>query len=222
MTHKLIKLEICSVTVATDGTVHPDSSKTFSVMLNPNQLSHTCSISYNKTKTLGQLASALKFSAINPGDISFELLLDNTGVVKGSSDVQTQLENLSGIVYKYDGDNHEPNHVRVLWGGLLFYGRLTSLSVDYTLFSPDGIPLRAKIKMSFKGFMSTQEQAKRANKSSPDMTHIVVFKAGDSLPLLCHRIYDDVTCFDTVARINHITNFRDIRPGSRILFPPLR
>jgi nucleoid-associated protein YgaU len=76
--------------------------------------------------------------------------------------------------------------------------------------------------MSFLGFMSTQEEARRANRSSPDMTHSIVFKAGDSLPLLCHRIYNDAHQYDQVAHINNITNFRDIRPGTRIIFPPLR
>jgi nucleoid-associated protein YgaU len=54
------------------------------------------------------------------------------------------------------------------------------------------------------------------------MTHIVQFNAGDSLPLLCHRIYDDATQYAAVARHNDITNFREIAPGTRIVFPPLR
>lgn len=222
MSSKLAKLKICPVKVAKDGTLHPNKGKTFEVMLNPSQFSHGYSISYNQTKTLGQLASDLKFSAIKPDTVNFDILLDNTGVVKGSADVQSRIEKLNGIVYKYDGDGHEPNHVRLLWGSLLFYGRLSSMSVAYTLFSPQGDPLRAKIKMSFLGFMSTQEEARRANRSSPDMTHMVVFKAGDRLPLLCQRIYNDATHYASVARINNITNFRDISPGTRIVFPPLR
>ncbi len=59
----------------------------------------------------------------------------------------------TSIVYKYDGSNHEPNHVRVLWGNLIFFGRLESMSVEYTLFKPGGEPLRAKIKLSFSGLI---------------------------------------------------------------------
>jgi nucleoid-associated protein YgaU len=110
----------------------------------------------------------------------------------------------------------------LLWGSLLFFGRLKTMSSTYTLFTPGGDPLRAKIKMGFAGFLSTQEEARRAARTSPDMTHIVQFKAGDSLPLLCHRIYDDPTQYAAVAHYNDITNFREIEPGTRIVFPPLR
>lgn len=222
MSKKLTKLKICPVSVSTDGTIRPDKSNTFELLLNPSQLSHSHAIDYNPTKTLGQLASDLKFSAIKPDTVGFDILLDNTGVIKGSSDVQVRIEKLNSIVYQYNGDIHEPNHVRLLWGSFLFYGRLSSMSVTYTLFSPNGEPLRAKLKMSFLGFMSTQEEARRANRSSPDMTHSIVFKAGDSLPLLCHRIYNDANQYNHVANINNITNFRDISPGTRIIFPPLR
>lgn len=218
---ELTKLTICPCTV-TDGKISPDKKRTFKAKINPNNIKHNYSISYNKKKNLGQLGSDLKFSAIRPGTTTFEILLDNTGVVPKSSDVQTKIDELIRIVYKYEGDKHEPNHVQLLWGSILVYGRLTSMDVTYTLFSSAGKPLRAKVNMSFMGFMSTQEQAKRANQSSPDMTHIIEFRAGDSLPLLCHRIYQDSTRYLVVAHRNNITNFREIAPGTRIVFPPLR
>ena len=222
MSKELTKLKICPCQVAKDGTVTPEKAKTFEVMLNPSKFNHGYAITYNQTKTQGQLASDLKFSGTQPETISFDILLDNTGVIPGSSDVQTQIEKLNKVVYTYNGSRHEPNHVRLLWGSLLFYGRLKTMSAEYNLFSPEGTPLRADIKMAFSGFMSTQEEAKRANRTSPDMTHTVVYRAGDSLPLLCHRIYNDVTQYICVARVNNITNFRDIAPGTRIIFPPLR
>lgn len=104
----------------------------------------------------------------------------------------------------YDGENHEPNHVRLLGGSLIFCGRLESMSVEYTLFKPSGKPLRA-------------------NRSSPDLSHVIEVKAGDdALPLLCDRVYKDCSCYLEVARVNHITHFRDIAPGRKLHFPPLR
>lgn len=222
MSKELTKLNICPCQVAKDGTFKQEKNKAYTVMLNPNKFSHTYKISYSQTKTLGQMASDTKFSGIEPESISFDILLDHTGVIPDSSDVQTQIKKLNNVVYTYNGSRHEPNHVRLLWGSLLFYGRLKSMSAEYTLFSPEGKPLRAEVKLAFTGFMSTQEEARRANRSSPDMTHTVVFKAGDSLPLLCHRIYNDAGYYTMVAHANDITNFRNIAPGTRIVFPPLR
>jgi nucleoid-associated protein YgaU len=109
--------------------------------------------------------------------------------------------------------------VRILWGKLIFFGRLQKLIIDYTLFKPSGEPLRAKIDLSFVGTMSAKEESLEAKRSSPDLTHEVQFQAGDSPPLMCHRIYGDSAYYAAVARYNNIFNFRAIRPGTT-LFPP--
>lgn len=156
------------------------------------------------------------------------MVIDGTGVVNlpiagvGSPDVKTQIEQLNTIVYKYDGENHEPNQIRLLWGSLKFFGRLESMSVEYTLFKPSGEPLRAKVNLSFTGFLSKEEAALKANKSSPDLSHIVEVKAGDTLPLLCYRVYKDSSYYTEVAKINKLIDFRHLTPGSTLHFPPLR
>ena len=222
------KLKLSPCTVDDSGNVSVSDGDSFEVMLNPSSYSHAYTIGYNKKEPQGQLGSDTKFSGIKPEKVDFEILIDGTGVVnlpipgKGSPDVKTQVKQLTDIVYKYDGSNHEPNHVRMLWGSLIFFGRLDSMSVDYTLFKPSGEPLRAKVKMSFTGFMSKEEEALRANRSSPDLSHLVLVKAGDTLPMLCYRVYKDSSYYLEVARVNGITNFRDLQPGTKLHFPPLR
>jgi len=217
------KLELSPCTVDDSGNITVNDGSSFELMLNPSSYSHSYEIGYNKKEALGQLASDTKFSGIKPEKIGFDIVIDGTGVVElAGDDVKTQVKSLTDIVYKYDGSNHEPNHVRLLWGSLIFFGRLESMSVDYTLFKPSGEPLRAKIKLSFSGFMSKEEEALRANRSSPDLSHQIEVKAGDTLPALCYRVYKDSSYYLEVARANNITNFRDIEPGSKLHFPPLR
>ena len=131
------------------------------------------------------------------------------------------IDGKEAIVYQYDGKKHEPSHVRVLWGSQIFFGRLESMSVDNTMFKPSGEPLRAKVQLAFIGFMSKEEEALRANRSSPDMSHLIEVQAGDTLPLLCYRIYRDGGYYAEIARINDLTDFRELRPGTRLRFPPL-
>ncbi|MEN8132590.1 MAG: peptidoglycan-binding protein [Pseudomonadota bacterium] len=222
------KLKLSPCTLDDSGNVTVNDGGSFEVMLNPSSYSHAYSIGYNKKEALGQLGSDTKFSGIRPEKVNFDIVIDGTGVVNppsggnDSPDVKTQVEQLTKIVYQYDGSNHEPNHVRLLWGSLIFFGRLDSMSVDYTLFKPTGEPLRAKIKLAFSGFMSKEEEALRANRSSPDLSHLIEVKAGDTLPMLCYRVYKDCSYYLEVARINNITNFRAIKPGSTLHFPPLR
>jgi len=222
---KKLKISACKVN---DGSKSVDDSKSFEVMLNPSSYTHDYTIKYNKDEAQGKAASESKFSKTEPEKISFKIMLDGTGVVGLSDilskkkDVKSQVKALTDIVYKYKGDLHEPQHVRVLWGSLIFYGRLESLKVEYTLFKPSGEPLRASIDLSFSEFKTKEEEALETNKSSPDLSHQIVVKAGDTLPALCYRVYRDSSYYSDVARVNNITNFRDIVPGSVLHFPPLR
>jgi Contractile injection system tube protein len=200
----------------------------FEAMLNPTDYSHDRAIDYDKTKTMGQLGSDQKFCAIKPETLSFKLLLDGTGAIKypgaGSTppSVKELLKKLHDTTYDYKGDQHEPSVVQVLWGELIFHGRLTSQKVENTLFKPEGGSLRASVFLVFESFISNEEEAKQANKSSPDLSHGVIFRQGDTLPLLCYKIYRDASYYAKVARANNIINFRQIKSGTRIWFPPLR
>ena len=217
------KLAISPCTLLDNGDIRVES-ETFEAMFNPSSYSHKHSISYDQKKTFGQVGTESKFSGVDAEKVSFDLVIDGTGVAPNpnSQDVKTQIRSLSRIAYEYDGSDHEPNVVRLLWGSLIYFGRLESMSVEYTLFKPSGDPLRAKVKLAFVGFMSKEEESLRADRSSPDLSHRVEVQAGDSLPLLCYRIYKDSSYYLEVARFNNLTDFRLLEPGTRIDFPPLR
>ena len=122
----------------------------------------------------------------------------------------------------YKGSEHQPPVIEVCWGShLLEQARMKSLDIDYTLFKPNGDPLRAKLNISFIAYKSTTEILKEASLESPDLTHLVVVKAGDTLPMLCYRIYKDCSYYLAVARLNQLTNFRSLTPGQVLRFPPL-
>ncbi|MDE2387601.1 MAG: peptidoglycan-binding protein, partial [Betaproteobacteria bacterium] len=121
----------------------------------------------------------------------------------------------------YRGAKHEAPIVQLKWGGLLFYGRVESLQFDYTLFKPSGIPLRAKVSLTFIEYQSSEEISKEAAQESPDLTHLIEVKAGDTLPLLCYRIYQDCDYYIDIAKINRLADFRNLKPGTKLRFPPL-
>jgi hypothetical protein len=221
-----LQLTITRVFVSPSGSLTIDSSAEFKAMLNPSEFSHKRAISYNTRKTLGQVGADTKFSAINPDTVGFSLVLDGTGVVPKipgarRQEVEAQVKQLNDVVYKYVGSRHEPGHVRLLWGTLILFGRLTDMSINYTLFKPSGDPLRAKVTLNFKGFMSDKEAEAAAGRSSADLSHVVLVRDGDTLPLLCHRIYGDPAYYPAVARFNGLADIHRLEPGSRLRFPPL-
>ena len=221
---KLLTISPCTVDPVF-GDISVDTGESFEVMLNPSAYSHSFSIKSSKKVAMGKSGTETKFNAIRPETVSFDLLIDGTGVVNPEAqpeDVNTQIQTLRDLVYTYRGEKHSPNPVRVLWGSLIFFGTLDSMSVEYTLFKPSGEPLRGKVKLAFTEFQSKQEESLRSNRSSPDVNHVVEVKAGDTLPLLCYQIYNDPAYYTEIARVNNLINFRSLIPGTRLHFPPLR
>lgn len=199
----------------------------YELRVNPAEFTHQRSISYNTKRVQGQVGALARFHANDPDTISFAVVFDATGVVSdsllfGTRSVPEQIADLGKVIYKINGEAHEPNHVRLLWGTTIFFGRLKSISTKYTLFKPSGEPLRAKSDLSFVGSISMKQAQLEAALNSPDLSHSVEVRDGDTLPLLCKRIYGDSRYYAAVARFNGLREFRQLTPGSRLHFPPLR
>jgi hypothetical protein len=95
------------------------------------------------------------------------------------------------------------------------------MEITYSLFKPNGDPLRAKITATFIKY-ETEEAILAANRiSSPDLTHQRVSRAGDRLDLLTFNIYDDSGFFLQVARANDLTSPRNLKAGQELFFPPV-
>jgi hypothetical protein len=203
------------------------NGKWVSLLINPSELKLSRQTKYAGCVPMGDTGSGRNFSRVEPDKLDFSTVFDGTGVVPVPSnislprEVEDQLKELNDVVYTYDGKEHQPNVVQVLWGRMLFCGRLTSFDIEYTLFRPSGAPLRAKVNMSLQRYKTPQEATLEANKSSPDLSHSVVVMEGDTLPLLCHRIYGDSRYYVDVARFNGLHAFRALKPGLTLHFPPL-
>ncbi|MCB0607570.1 MAG: LysM peptidoglycan-binding domain-containing protein [Lewinellaceae bacterium] len=159
-----------------------------------------------------------------PETFQLELWFDGTGAVPGTGEVYDEIEKLQQYALYYNGSIHSNHYVKIEWGGdkgLLFKGQLQSISIDYMLFDSNGKPLRAKADVSFKQFIDAQTRESLKNKSSPDLTHVRVVRDGDNLPMMCFAIYQDPGYYLQVAEFNGLSNFMDLRPGQKIIFPPL-
>lgn len=197
------------------------ASQPIELRINPDSFN----ITYNQgsknggkvTVTNEPVQTVLQF---NEEELSMDIYFDGTGAVPGSLDIATQIANFKGHTLSGSTPN-EINYVQLQWGGakgLNFIGQLTSLTLNYTLFDLAGDPLRAKASVSFvsrirEGFKSTG----RADNSK---TTIHVFKAGDSLPGVCYKMYGDPTYYPQVAAANKLSSPTDVRPGDRLVMPP--
>jgi Contractile injection system tube protein len=199
----------------------------FSVQINPEKYAQQYSTKLAENETLNTGGVTNKFVVQKPQDLSLEFYIDASGAVTGTksgtrvTSVADEIERFKSVVYSYQGSIHSPNYLRLLWGKLTFDCRLLSMNIEYLLFTPQGVPLRAKLSTQFTQYLSAEKLQLKARKSSPDLTHRRTVVAGDTLPLLCFQIYQDSKYYFEIARFNRLNDFRNLEPGREILFPPL-
>jgi hypothetical protein len=193
----------------------------FEAYVNPAELTLGYEVEYDSAQGQGTTNSRQTFKRMKPGDLSLALFLDGTGANGRPLDVQRKVEEFQSVT-GYNGNIHRPNYLKVVWGTLpVKKCVLKSASVAYKLFKPDGAPLRAVITASFTDNSDDETRVASAQDSSPDLTHLRLVKAGDTLPSLCSEIYSDPRRYLAVARANGIDHFRSLVPGTRVFFPPL-
>ena len=171
----------------------------------------------------GTSGKQLKYEYTEPEELSFEFLFDNTGIIDGKAkdSIADDLKKFRQVLLDYKGDAHEPRHFKLVWGeNSIFKGRVTEASFTYKLFKPDGTPIRATAKVTFKSSIEEQKRAAKDNNQSADLTHIRKVMAGETLPLMCYKIYGDPKYYLAVAKINGLGNFRALSTGREIVFPP--
>jgi hypothetical protein len=239
---KLEKMTLRVIEYADGSRPEVSEDKAFTVQVNPASYSLSKRINYQTAQPMGSQESTATFSSSSPSTLQFEIVFDGTGVIDTASlldeiplvgaiasafsedeelTVYEQILKFEEIVYKLDGDIHQPNKVQIFWGTLQFEGGLSSINYSYTLFQPDGSPLRAKANCTFQGTKTAEQIALEENLSSPDLTHVREIKEGDTLPLLAQKIYGNSELYLEIARINKLINFRRLRAGTRVSLPPI-
>lgn len=195
---------------------------TFEVQINPEKYAHAFNVAFSEDKGVDTARVISKFKTQQPQDINFDFYLDATGVVPGVTSVTEEIDEFKRVAYNYKGEIHSPNYLKLLWGDLDFNCMLASLTVDYTLFSPSGIPLRARLAAKFRQHYTPEELAKLSDKKSADLSHSRTVVAGMTLPLMCHHIYGDSRYYSAVARKNDMNDLVHLVEGAEIKFPPLK
>jgi hypothetical protein len=203
----------------------------FTLPINPEQYSQTFKVAYDLQQARGSQGTDPRFESTAPEELKLDFVFDGTGTVSGyelkdgnkpeNREVTKQIEEFLKVVYDMSGQIHKPKFLKVVWGNFSFDAVLTNLQINYTLFKPDGSPLRAKLSATFTNYIEQVRRTREEGKSSPDLTHVRTVREGDHLPLMTHKIYHDAGFYLEVARVNGLTNFRKLRAHAELFFPPV-
>ncbi|HEY5769465.1 MAG TPA: hypothetical protein VIS71_06430 [Terrimicrobium sp.] len=201
----------------------------FLAQLNPEKVSFKYQIELEEQQAQGTSGAQPRFGKTKPEELTFQFLFDATGAVPlpdGASavsddGVEARISAFKRVVLQYNGEEHKPNNLKLIWGRLLFKCVLNELNLEYTLFRADGTPLRASATAKFVGYVEDELRVATERRESPDLTHLRVTRDGEKLQDHVVSIYGDAALYLEVARVNRLVNFRRLTTGQTLVFPPV-
>jgi len=150
--------------------------------------------------------------------LTTEFLVDTSDTLE---DVRVRYVNKLRALLNINSDLHAPPIVRFAWNTQIFKGVLESLNATYNMFTPDGVPLRAKLAVSLKEYRPVEVQTKEIKKNSPDVEKTYVVRRGDTLSSIAAALYKDPGLWRAIAQRNGIQDPRFLQPGRSLTVPRL-
>lgn len=219
--------------------IKPDGKTTgppIEVEYAPGEMAFTKAMQFADVAVPGLELPLVQFVRGDAETLSLELFFDSTADGTGGAAVAVtekvaQFQKLVAI----DGDLHTPPLVVVTWGedfpgpamGKIetpaqeFRAIVLSVTRRFTLFNPDGKPLRATVSVSLKQYATMQEQIAAINFQSADHSRTHVVTEGETLPLIAHDAYADAGLWRVIADHNNLADVRHLTPGLELELPPL-
>lgn len=200
------------------------------VLFNPSEYQLTDGANYSEKKVPGLDGPILQYISGEATELSLNLFLDtyvpktksliSFGPVSSSTDVSIITRKIADAT-SIDGSLHRPPQVTFKWGSLNFKGVVTKFNHTYTMFTENGMPVRAKVSLTFKSLISPQDARRKSPFESPDRTKYRTIKQGVGLWDIANMEYGDPDMWKMIARENGILNPLDVRPGQVVKLPAL-
>jgi len=135
-------------------------------------------------------------------------------------DVRTYTQKITKLM-EIDPETHCPHVVIFAWGSLSFKAVIESVTETYTMFLPNGKPVRARLTVKFKEAKGTVERARKNVLHSPDRTKQRTVMGVDQLWHIADQEYDDPSMWRIIARENGILNPRKVQHGTVLKVPSI-
>jgi LysM repeat protein len=122
---------------------------------------------------------------------------------------------------RIDSELHAPPILIVTMASLRLRCVLSRVSEQYTMFMPDGMPVRARLTCSFLEVVDPEQDAKEANLQTADFSKVHVVARGDTLSSIAASRYEDAGKWRPIALANGIANPLRIAVGQSLRIPAL-
>ena len=209
------------------------------VQYNPQELTFQRNVQLSEIPIPGLDSPLLQFVRGQSETLTLDLFFDTTedGMGRGATSVTTWTDQVYGLT-KVEPAGHAPPVCSFLWNAGFpgadiddalgnqvrteFRCVVESVKQKFTLFSPEGVPLRAVLTVTLREYKTLDEQLEKLNLSSPDRTHAHITAEGDTLARIAARYYTRPGQWRAIAEANEIDDPRRLEPGVLLTIPSIR
>ncbi|MEO0443349.1 MAG: peptidoglycan-binding protein [Pseudomonadota bacterium] len=221
-----------------------NNTETYPVQYNPKEFSLEKALQQGEIAIPGLDAPLQQFIRGQAEKLTVELFFDTTanGMGKNARSVTEHTDRIYKLA-KIENQSHAPAIVTFCWnsqfpGASLSYGDQTgtsgnqsrnsfvgvveSVRQQFTLFSTEGVPLRATVNLVLKEYRTLDEQLKQLRLNSPDKTHSYPLQDKETLSSVAGKYYNNTKRWRFIARENGITDPRRINAGTVLTVPAIK
>lgn len=217
------KVQKARITKLNPRTGALETGKSVECHFNPKEFEIKGEIKWVKETHIGADFPKMTFSGGDAQDMSIDLLFDTTHNGEDVRKTYATLLEIASVDKQQKNSSTQkgaPATCQFQWGKLLsFNAVIKDITQRFTLFKPDGTPLRAKVTVTFS---QAGEQPKRQNPTSysePRKTWVVT--EGERLDWIAYYEYGDAAYWRHIADTNGLSNPADLRPGQILQLLPL-
>jgi hypothetical protein len=185
------------------------------VRFNPSEYNLERRVQYGEQALPGLSTPLTQFVNGTGETLTMELFVDT---YDEKLDVRVFTKLIDSLV-DVDPELHRPPVCRFVWGTLNFKCVVESVGKRFTMFLPGGIPVRARLNVTFKRYQTPLEQRLAEQRRSADKTRLRRAKVGDSLWSIAAEVYGDPGEWRRIAEANGIVDPRTLEPGRELLVP---
>jgi hypothetical protein len=200
----------------------PQDTTPLPCMFNPTEYSLSRTTSVQRNESPQQPGGTPHYSGSGPLSLTMQLFFDDFAAPKG--DVTPSVTRLLSWTVPKDPTlpNARPPKVGFDWGNPQltgFWGYITSIKINYTVFRMDGVPVQAKVDLSIEEVMPEQPAATNPTSHAINSRRVRTVIEGETLQGLAYRELGKPTLWRAIAELNGIDDPMSLQAGSALLMP---
>jgi hypothetical protein len=118
-------------------------------------------------------------------------------------------------------DTHAPPILEFIWGSLTFPCVLARVNHRFIMFRPDGIPVRARLQVTFNKLTNIELESKETKRETADYSKRYVCGQNETLSNIAARLYGNPALWRPIALHNGLSDPRRLPMGQTLIVPQL-